>query len=173
MESSVLMSVSEYLNTTFQPDCDFIDGELRERHVGEEAHAEIQAILARILGNHRVEWGIRVLTEVRVQTSEEHFRVPDVCVVAASEPRGRIIRYAPLLCVEISSREERIGELQEKVWDFASLGVRNIWVIDPVKRLGYHASREGFVRPEDGIMRVQETAIKVSLAELFAELDDI
>ena len=55
MASSVLIPVSEYLRTTYRPDCDYIDGELMERNIGEETHAEIQAILARIIGNHRTE----------------------------------------------------------------------------------------------------------------------
>jgi hypothetical protein len=33
MATPVLIPVSEYLNTTYRPDCDYIDGELKERNV--------------------------------------------------------------------------------------------------------------------------------------------
>lgn len=173
MASSVLIPVSEYLTSTYHPDRDYIDGELKERNMGEEAHAEIQAILARIIGNRRAEWSVRVMTEVRVQTSETHFRIPDVCVVPNSRPRGTVIRYAPTLCVEILSPEDRMSSLQEKVNEYARLGVSGIWVIDPLQRIGYHASLHGFEQPEDGTLRVVGTPIEISLAEIFAELDEL
>lgn len=172
MASSVLIPVSEYLSRTYHPDVEYVDGELRERNMGEESHAEIQAILARIIGNHRIEWNVRVLTEARVQTSETHYRIPDVCVVSSSCPRGHFIRYAPTLCIEILSPEDRTGELLEKVEEYAALGVANIWVIDPRKRLGFYASPSGLERSDDGVLRITGTAIEVSLAEIFAELDE-
>jgi Uma2 family endonuclease len=172
MANSVLVPVSEYLSNTYHPDCDYVDGELKERNVGEEPHSELQAILTRILGNRRKEWGIRVLTEQRVQTSESHYRIPDICVVRSTEPKGLIIRYAPLLCIEVLSYEDRFAALQEKVNDFAELGVKDIWAIDPWKQLGYYASPRGFEQPVDGILRVAGTPIEISLADIFAELDE-
>jgi len=172
MATSALIPVSEYLSTVYRPDVDYVDGELRERNVGEESHGEIQAILARILGNHREVWGIRVMTEVRVQTSETHYRIPDVCVVPSFRPRGRIIRYAPLLCIEILSPEDRMSAMLEKVSDYAQLGVANIWVIDPEKRIGYYALAGKLDRVEDGMLRVSGTPIEISLAQIFAELNE-
>jgi Uma2 family endonuclease len=171
MVTSALIPISEYLNTTYHPDRDYVDGELKERNVGEESHAEIQAILARIIGVNREEWGVRVYTEVRVQTSETHFRIPDVCVVPSFRPRGRIIRYAPLVCIEILSPEDRMTAMLDKVADYAQLGVTNIWVIDPEKRIGYYASAAGLDRATDDMLRVDGTAVRISLTEIFAELD--
>lgn len=172
MGTATLIPVSEYLSTTYHPDRDYVDGELQERNMGEESHAEIQAILARIFGVHRTEWAVRVLTEVRVQTSETHYRIPDVCIVPSSEPRGRIIRYAPLVCIEVLSPEDRMTAMMDKVEDYARLGVKNIWVIDPEKRVGYYASQGRLHRAEDQTLSVPGTPIKVSLAEVFAELDE-
>ena len=45
MASATLIPVREYLNTSYRPDCDFLDGELKERNGGEQPHASIQAIL--------------------------------------------------------------------------------------------------------------------------------
>jgi len=34
--------VEEYLNGTYRPDCDYIDGELAERNTGELSHGQMQ-----------------------------------------------------------------------------------------------------------------------------------
>jgi len=36
MGSTTLISVSEYLNTIYHPDCDYVDGEVGERNLGEK-----------------------------------------------------------------------------------------------------------------------------------------
>jgi hypothetical protein len=52
------------------------------------------------------------------------------------------------------------------------MGVEHVWAVDPWKRLGYVASRRGFEQPVDGVLAVAGTAIRVSLAEVFAEMDE-
>ena len=58
MSSATLIPVSEYLKTDYSPDCDYIDGELLERNVGEWEHAALQGILTAIFANHRKAWGV-------------------------------------------------------------------------------------------------------------------
>lgn len=172
MATLAVVPVSEYLSQTYEPDCDYVDGELEERNVGEELHSEVQNNLARIFGNKRHEWAIRSLTETRVQVAPNRYRVPDLCIVPRSRPRGRIITYAPLLCIEVLSPEDRMARAQVRVNDFARLGVQHIWVIDPWERIAYYASPKGFDQPGDGVLRVEGSPIELKLAELFAELDE-
>jgi len=172
MATSAVVPVSEYLSQTYEPDCDFVDGELEERNVGEELHSELQNILARIFGNKRYEWGIRSLTEPRIQVLPSRFRIPDLCLVPRSRPRGRIISYPPILCVEVLSPEDRMSRVQVKVNEYVRMGVRSVWVLDPWAEVGYVASDKGFKQPEDGILRVPGTGIQVVLAEVFAELKE-
>ncbi len=172
MASATLISVSEYLATTYRPDRDFLDGVLKERNMGEQPHARIQMILGTIFNNHRREWQVRVLAEQRVQTSTDHYRIADVCVLRSSDPKDPVVRVAPLLCIEILSKDDSLGDLQERVDDYAGLGVQHIWAIDPWKRRGWLASNRGFLQPADGVLRIPNTPIEVSLADLFAELDE-
>ena len=44
-----LMTMEQYLRTSYSPDVDFVDGEIEERNVGESEHAELQWIIAGIL----------------------------------------------------------------------------------------------------------------------------
>jgi Uma2 family endonuclease len=172
MASSTLIPVSEYLSTTYRPDCDYIDGEVRDRNLGEQPHAHLQAIFAGIFREYRKLWGVRALTEQRVQVSARRYRIADVCILRSTDPQDPIIRVAPLLCIEILSKGDSLSELQERVDDYAGMGVQSIWAIDPWKRHGYVATTRGFDQPQDGIFSVPETPIRISLGEVFAELDE-
>ena len=172
MATAALIPVSEYLQTTYRPDRDYIDGELKERNVGEQPHAHIQSIINGIFRENRKAWGVRALTEQRVQVHARRYRIPDVCVIRNTDPKDPIIAFPPLLCFEALSSADSFNELQERVDDYARMGVENIWVIDPWKRHGYYAGSRGFEQPEDGVLRIAGTDIAISLAEVFAELDE-
>jgi Uma2 family endonuclease len=75
-----------------------------------------------------------------------------------------------LICIEVQSSTDTLTSVQNRVDDYAAMGVENIWVVDPWKRLGYYASTAGCVQPEDGVLRVPGTQVAVPLADLFAEL---
>ena len=49
----VRVSVEEYLASSYRPDCDYIDGEVQERKLGEKEHAAIQAALIFLFGLNR------------------------------------------------------------------------------------------------------------------------
>jgi Uma2 family endonuclease len=170
MTSATLVPVSEYLRTTYRPDCDYIDGEVRERNVGERPHTQLQIILGAIFREHRQDWHVIAMGDQRVQTSAENYRVADLCVIRESDPYELIVVTPPLLCVEILSRNDSLDELQERVNDYARMGVENIWAINPWKRLAYYATVRGFSQPEDGVLRIPGTPIEISLIEIFAEL---
>ncbi|WP_213805230.1 Uma2 family endonuclease [Granulicella sp. dw_53] len=173
MASATLIPVSEYLNTTYRPDCDYIDGEVRERNVGERPHALLQGIFLAIFHANRRTWNIVVLPEQRVQTSRNHYRIPDVCVLRRSDPVDAIVKTAPLICVEVLSPRDTMSAMQERVDDYASMGVEHIWLVDPVSRHAYVATREGFQQPANQEFTVPGTPIRVPLSEIFAEFDEM
>ena len=173
MASATLIPVLEYLNTTYRPDCDFVDGEVRERNAGEQPHSSIQIIVAAIFHAQRDAWQVRVLPEQRVQVTPTRYRIPDLCIVSRSDPKDPIILKAPLLCIEILSKDDSLRELQERVNDYSAMGVAHIWVIDPLLRIGYVAFARGFVQPESGTLQVEGTPIAVRLSEVVAELDEM
>ena len=129
--ASVTVPLEEYLETSYRPDCDWIDGEVIERNMGEKPHNRIQQFLCQFLGNREQEWQILVYPEQRVQTSAKHYRVADVCVTgrgAEEEKDASIVRTAPLLCVEILSRRDSLIDMQDRVDDYKGLGTRQVWL---------------------------------------------
>ena len=172
MGSTTLVSLEEYLHTTYRPDCDFLEGVVEERNVGEEEHGLLQGLLWEIFRQHRLDWQLRVIPEWRVQVKAQRFRVPDVTVVRASAPKERRGTTAPLLCIEVMSSDDTLRSLRPRIDDYLAMGVEQVWVVDPWRRVGYHAAAEGYAQPADGMLRVTGTQIAVSLAELFAAMDE-
>jgi Uma2 family endonuclease len=170
--TAALIPLSEYLSTTYRPDRDFLEGELKERNMGEQPHARVQLIIAKKFDNNRKHWDTRTSTELRVQVRHDRFRIPDICVLRRSDPFEPIVTKAPLLCIEVLSSGDSLRELQERVNDYAAMGTEHIWAVDPWGRAGYYASTRGFQQPEDGVLRIVGTPIGISLAEVFAELDE-
>jgi Uma2 family endonuclease len=168
MASSTLISVSEYLKNSYRPDCDYVDGRIEERNVGEHDHSALQAALILWFGNHQQEWNIEVLPEQRVQVSPTRFRVPDVCLVSLDQPVEQILTHPPLACVEILSPEDTMRRLQEKVEDYRRFGVPNIWILDPGTRRGYNCRPSGWLEVTE--FEIPNTPIRLVLSEVFAGL---
>jgi Uma2 family endonuclease len=167
MSSATLVSVQEYPATSFRPDRDYVDGEIQERNLGEQPHSLTQTSLAAFLFNRRTQWGIRVLTEQRVQVGPTRFRVPDVCVLPASAPRDPIVRQAPFLCIEILSPEDRVSRLNERLADYFQMGVRYAWVLDPFTRRAYCYTPGEMHEVLDGMLRTKSPDIVVPIEEVF------
>ena len=173
MSSATLIPVSEYLSGTYEPDCDYIDGELQDRNWGELSHALLQGILGATFHNNRRVWDIIAGIAMRVQVAATRYRIPDVCVLRRSDPADAIVKTPPLICIEVLSPEDRLQRVQERVEDYARMGVEHIWIIDPIRRQAWVATADGSQTHVDAEFTVPGTPIRVSLAEVFAELDDM
>jgi Uma2 family endonuclease len=170
MGTATSISVEEYLHTSYEPDCEYIDGQLIERNVGEIDHGGLQVILCWWLKSRAEQLGIYAFSDARVQVSPTRFRVPDV-VVATRRPRGRIFREPPFLCIEILSPEDRVSRTEEKIGDYLRFGVAHVWLIDPRTKRAWAYTHEG--RQEAvSILTTSEPRIELPIAELFAELDE-
>jgi Uma2 family endonuclease len=103
----------------------------------------------------------------RVQVSPTRFRVPDVCALFASDPRDPIVRQAPFLCVEILSTVDTVTRLNEKLSDYFQMGVRYVWVLDPLTRRAFCYTPGEMHEVMDGMLRTKDLDIVVPLAEVF------
>ena len=166
MATATLVSVEEYLSTSYDPDCDYVDGELEDRNLGEKDHGKLQIGLSSYLHVHRKRWGISAFTEQRVRVSATRYRVPDICVTVG-EPEEQVFAGPPFLCIEILSPEDRAGRIQRKIADYLKFGVRYIWVIDPRRRDAIVYTTSGTHVVEDGILRTSDPDIAVPLSEVF------
>jgi Uma2 family endonuclease len=173
MASATIIPVSEYLRTSYRPDCDYVDGELQERNVGERPHSLIQFIIAQIFNVHRRDWGVIAAPELRVHVGRDRYRIPDVCVLRRSDPADAVVQKAPLLCIEILSPEDRMSRVLERFADYAQMGAEHLWLIDPISRHAWTVSADGSQQRVHEAFAIEGTPIRIDLAEVFSELDDM
>ena len=161
------ISLSEYLGTTYQPDCEYVDGEIRERNVGKWEDARLQWLLAAWFFSHEKEWGITGSTEQRVRVAEKRVRVPDLVVLTAG-PQPDVLTDPPLLVIEILSTDDSYSDTQERTQDYRTMGVETIWIIDPKTRTGRMCSGTKWV--EASRLEVSGTPLYVNLPDIFGQL---
>jgi Uma2 family endonuclease len=161
MEATTLVSVEEYLNTSY-PDGDreYVDGAIVERNLGTTDHAYWQSrILFYLMSNHADLWSV---VEARVQVKATRFRIPDVTCLKKA-PETSIVKETPFLVVEVLSPDDRAQYVQEKVDDYLSFGISYIWVVNPHTRRGYVYTADGMHEAKDRILRTSDPEIALPL----------
>lgn len=88
MAVEALVSVDEYLNTSYEPDMEYVDGVLVERNVGELPHSLTHGNVIFALRQKYPE--VKVLPSVTTKVGATRYRVPDVAVILR-KPEGRFI----------------------------------------------------------------------------------
>jgi Uma2 family endonuclease len=171
VSTTALVSVEEYLRTAYRPDCEYVDGEVIERNVGERKHSILQREFVFYFRLRRSEWNAHVFSEQRVQISKTRFRVPDVCVYVGADPKDEIFRTPPFICIEILSPEDRVARTQARIDDYLNFGVPYVWVINPANRRVWAYTTEGSREVKDGILATGNPSLTVDLSGIFSELD--
>lgn len=170
MATATLIPVEEYLGTSYHPDCEYVDGEVIERNMGEPDHASLQTLIAIWLGSRQKQLGIHVFAEMRVQVARTRFRIPDIAVTT-HKVKGRILREPPFLCIEVLSPEDRTSRTEEKIDEYLNFGVDYVWLIEPRKKLAWSYAKDER-REATSVFTTNEPRIELPIAELFAELDE-
>jgi len=162
-----LVPLSDYLDHTTDPDCEYMEGRLVERNVGEISHGDAQGrTYAWVLKNGPGFWaGV----EIRVQIRPDRFRVPDVVVVRGGRPQGRIITSPPDVAVEVLSPEDRAADVQDKIDDYLQFGIPAVWLIDPERRRAWIHTREGAREALDRVLRNFAGDLEVPLSAVLPD----
>jgi Uma2 family endonuclease len=156
------MSVEEYLKYSGKPNCEYINGVVRPKPMATATHGLIQTLLVILLRCQ----GVDARTEVTVRLTPTKYLVPDLIADAVIEdpyPTKPV-----LLCVEILSPEDRLGEALAKCEEYHAWGVPYCWVFDPVKQTAweYHAQSDPMKVETGGAVHAGN--LVVNLAELFS-----
>jgi Uma2 family endonuclease len=169
MAATTQIALSEYLQTTYRPDQEYVDGELRERNVGKTEHARVQALLAAWFVAHEQDWQVLVTTEQRVRVAADRVRIPDVTLVRPGALSEDVLSAPPLCVIEILSPDDTYSRTWEKAQDYRKMGVENIWLIDPGTRSGQASTSHGWRDTLE--FDIEGTAIRLSLVDIFRRLD--
>ena len=121
-------SLDEYLNTSYDPDVEFVDGVLCQRNVGDWLHSLVQSNLLFTLAREYSQ--VFAVPTLRSKTIESRYRLPDVSVLL-SAPKTKYLPEAAFIAIEILSEDDRMTEVMTKLAEYEDSGVAHIWLIDP------------------------------------------
>ncbi|HUT08905.1 MAG TPA: Uma2 family endonuclease [Thermoguttaceae bacterium] len=132
-EADVLQAKSR-----FNRICELIDGVLVEKTMGyyeSLVAAAIIRILGRFVEDHDL--GIVLGEAGTLKILPGQVRIPDVCFIRWEQfpnrelPREPVPALAPDLAVEMLSESNTEAEMQRKLHDYFTAGVRLVWYVDP------------------------------------------
>ena len=167
MSARTLISVEDYLASCYEPDCDFVDGHIEERNVGEWDHSRLQLKVGAYLLAQYGNTGIEVVTELRIRVTETRVRIPDICVFLENPP-ARVPRTPPFICIEILSPEDRMSRVEIRINDYLAMGVPYVWVLDPQTKQAFASTAaEGLKEVKTGILRTENPMLELPLADCF------
>jgi Uma2 family endonuclease len=162
--TAVPITLDEYMSTSYSPDCEYIDGLVVERNVGQGKHAYTQGKVYLSLSGQVLSRKLIVLPEQRVRVSGTRVRIPDVCVVEELE---EVVTKPLLLCVEVLSPDDRWSRVIASIGDYQTMGVLCVWVIDPYQVKAWTFESENPpVEVKDGRLTAQFLGVEVQLTDI-------
>ena len=164
------VSLEEYLRTDYEPDCDYVDGELEGRNLGEQEHSVVQAFFAWLFMQEK-SWHLRACPEIRLRVSPMRVRIADIAVLPTNIPYEAVPSRPPVAVIEVLSPEDRVSRYQQRLDDYRSMGVANVWVIDPMRRKAYDCSQGGW-QPVDKLV-ITNPPVEIPLDSLWKKLDEL
>jgi Uma2 family endonuclease len=165
MPAGTQISLEEYLHTVYRPDCDYVDGVVEERNLGEVDHGLAQTRLALFFMNLSRQTGLLAITEVRMRVNPAKFRIPDV-VVTRGKPEEQILTKPPLLCIEILSPEDRPSRIGVRIQEYLDFGVPVVWLVNPAERRVWVYRKSGMKEATESVS-LDGTDIIVPFSEIF------
>jgi Uma2 family endonuclease len=171
----------EYLATMTgeKPSLEFVNGEVFQKPMPKREHNEVGKPLARAFLDYERRHGGTFAWEATTDLSDgsdRRYRVPDY----AFWSRGRaVVRpddvyLPPTLAIEVRSRGQSRGELQEKCREYRERGVDVCWLIDPETRTVevFDGDHDGTALPRDGVLESPRLpGFALPVVELWAGLD--
>jgi Uma2 family endonuclease len=162
--TATLISLDEYLSTSYEPDKEFVHGVLVGRNVGTQLHGMLQTVVV-----------VFTETRLRMDTSSAH-RVPDVQVLEIPYKKGRVVTDVPAIVIEIKSPYDTFDEIVDKCFEYEKLAVGNILMMDPDNKRAW-LFRHGDLQLLTGLsiglnLPRQQLTIDFPFAQMFGELDE-
>ena len=133
MASLAQLSAEDYFRIHFQErEAELVHGVLMERPMPDFFHSVIQGRLVHMLIAALAGWRqYSVCPELRMRLGPDLVRIPDVCVIDYHPDPDTAPTRAPLLAVEIVSKDDGYTGLLTRLGEYRAWDVPHIWLIDP------------------------------------------
>jgi Uma2 family endonuclease len=169
MAVETLLSLEEYLDTSYSPDREYRDAILVERNGGDEAHSRLQTLLAAYLVGRRKQWQAQIYTELRVKVRQKWYPIPDVCIYSLPDFEGRYPDRPPLLWIEILSHGDRMVDVWAKANELIEHGVPYVWIVDPTTLESELRTAAGVQPVADKTLRIPDSPIVIPLVDVMEQ----
>lgn len=163
MATKTLVSLDEYLATSYEPDVEYVHGELVERIYGTKDHSKTSLHLMTAFEAFEKRLGWFAIYGVQCQLSGDLIRIPDVAVWE-TEPDAQVPDTAPLIAIEVLSPEDRMSRVREECEEYRKWGVAHIWIADPQSKVIY-VYDGGFRQVEE--FSIPEFNVSISASQIF------
>jgi Uma2 family endonuclease len=166
MAVETLIPVEEYLNTSYHPDMEYVDGTLVERSMGDWLHSLTQRNIIVALSVRYPQ--VYVVPELRSKTRETRYRLPDVSVLLQA-PKTKYLLDAAFIAIEILSEDDRMSQMLERLEEYDQIGVPNIWLIDPRLRKISTYAKGVLTEVRGDILATADPRLELKRAEIFQQ----
>jgi Uma2 family endonuclease len=165
MSTKAEIRSQDYQRMTFEHDAEFGHGEIVERAMPDEIHAAIQFLILLHFGRLIHSYPVYPRPEIRMKVGPNAYHVADIAVFAGAHPLP-VPETPPLAAIEILSKDDRYGDIMQKLEGYREWGVANIWVIDPsLKRFSTYTE---FGLQNVSSLGLADYSFQVTHAEVFA-----
>lgn len=166
MGPKTVVPVEEYLRMSFDgPDREYVDGEIVERSLPDNLHAETQWRLSGITYELSKRIPLHGRTELRSRVAATRIRIPDVSVYAGERPTEAVPSRPPLIAIEIVSPDDRHQNVLQKLEEYRVWGAPHVWLANPYTRQ-LHIYADGVLRPVSEF-KIPEYGVTISPDEIF------
>src|SRR5450432_1743433 len=132
MTTGTSVSVEEYLRTSYEPACEYVNGVLVPKAMGTRKHGKLQIRIALLL--ERAFPNFEAISEQTVRISADQYLIPDLVIDRRDHVQDPYPLTPVLLCIEIVSPGDRLPEVLAKCETYHAWGTPHTWVIDPQTR---------------------------------------
>ncbi len=164
--AATLISVDEYLRTSYKPACEYRDGVLTQKAMPTRKHSKLQFRVNKLIDANfpAFEAGL----EITVRLRSDRYLVPDVAVQRIESLQDPYPVEPIHLCVEILSPDDRFSETVSKAEEYLAWGVPTVWIVDPERQMAW--SYDNHRGLHDATAHLTAGEISISLADLFEGL---
>ena len=160
--------MEEYLRTSYEPNCEYIDGVLVPKAMGTRKHAKLQIRIAMLIEMAFPSY--EVMPELTVRISDTEYLIPDLAVDRRDRPRDPYPLSPVHLCIEILSPDDRLSAVLKKCETYHAWGTPHTWVFDPVTRRAWQYSRGTRAVEIEASGELTAGDIHLRLTDIFAVL---
>jgi Uma2 family endonuclease len=166
-----LVSVDEYLNSSYEHDMEYVDGVLLGRGMPTIAHSLLQGLVFMWFAQFEKALRFKTMLEVRTQIAERaRYRIPDVMLCPRPLPKGKICDVVPWAVIEILSPDDTLAGTRERFEDYARIGVRELVLMDPEACIAYRFEAGSLIQTSFKSLTLPGSEVNFDSEELFSRL---